>query len=128
MQAEANLDLPLLQHSVDPAQAVRRRVRHRVEALASRFQVDEGFGIGPALLRFVRSEDGVIDSGLILRAASKVVSQQFDDLIGAPGVEGLEAAPYSRMVEAALPLQQAHIGHVVEEGMFECVFELGEET
>ena len=58
---ERELDLRLLDDRVDPAEPIRRRVRHRGKSLEGVLEERERLGVGPAALRLFCGQDGIVD-------------------------------------------------------------------
>jgi len=71
MPAQGKPGFTLLQHGVDAAQTVHRRIRHGLEALEGCLQMGENGGTGPASLDLLSRQERVIDGFLVLRAAPK---------------------------------------------------------
>src|SRR5262249_27967764 len=97
VSAQGELHLGLLQNGVNAAQPVRLCIGHRCKALERSVEVGQGFGISPAPLRLLSSEDGVIDGLLVLCTASEVVGQKIEHLLSAASEQLLESQAYSRV-------------------------------
>jgi hypothetical protein len=115
--AERKLDLALLYHGIDTAQAIGPGVRHRVEAVQRILKVRQRLAVCPATLRFLGGTDGVIDRFFGLAATTKVQRQQFRDFVLAAAIEFLKRVSNGAVIGAAMPLKQVAIGGLLRQRM-----------
>jgi hypothetical protein len=108
--AERELDLGLLYHGIDTAQAIGLCVRHRLEAVQRILKVRQRLAVCPTTLRFLGGKDGVIDRFFDLVAATKVQRQEFCDFVAATLIELFEGMSDGAVVGPAMPLEHAAIG------------------
>src|SRR5262249_50677943 len=119
--AQRELDLGLLDDSIDPPQLVRLRVRHSREPLEGSLELSERLGIGPPSLRLFGREDGITDGLFPLRALTEVVRQELDNLVQAAGAELLEPPPHRGVVDASPALEEARVRDVLGQRVLERV-------
>ena len=90
MAAQGKLDLDLVHHSIDSAQAIRHGVRHGGQARQRHFEIRERLGIGPAPLSLLAGQQRVVHGLLDIRATTEVVREELDDLARARPVQPLQ--------------------------------------
>ena len=99
--------------------------RQGLEALEGVLEERLRLDVGPAALRLLGGENGVVDGLLVLAAAAEVVGEQLHHLVEALRVQLLDPARGGGVVLAPPTIEESPVHDVLRQRVLEAVHQLG---
>src|SRR5262245_25134169 len=112
MPAERELDLSLLDDSVDPAQSIRRRVWQRGQSRQGRLEIRQRLLVRPPALGLLSSQDRIVHCLLDVVAAAEVISEQLDHIVEPSRELLLEGRRDRPVILASFSQQQTFVDNI----------------